>query len=149
MTSNIIIQGDSNLKAENIKKGISILGVAGNYASASLKKYQAVLKSSSTKTTFPGTGVDRSFNAYYVTVPALDFTPVWFSCSTWSSTQVCNASISYYWDMFYNVIETATGSSNPFSGKTYTFVVTLSKSGFKLPCLGPNNTTVGVLVYGY
>lgn len=31
MTSNIVITGDANLKAANIKKGITILGVAGSY----------------------------------------------------------------------------------------------------------------------
>jgi hypothetical protein len=77
LTSPVIVQGDVNLTAANIKSGVSILGVSGNlqpkqYASGS------VTSSASTQSfpyLLPNSGSGGNDPAYYVTVSGLSFTP--------------------------------------------------------------------------
>ena len=149
MTSNIIIQGDSNLKAENIKKGISILGVAGGYSG--LMKYEAYLRGSTTTMTFDTfDGNGARARAYYVEIPPLNFTPKYVYCSAYSQVDtggngVSECSNSMYWGLHYHI--TPNGGSGS-SSTHYTLTPNiLSKNGFKLPVHGSKVHT-RVLIMG-
>lgn len=139
MTSNIIIQGDSNLKAENIKKGISILGVAGSLIGGGTITDRLSIQGYKDKMVGDYTYYTIAFN--YSTTK--NIVAVWY---------YYNSRTAFDWGIAYNIqsdgrcyIQTCRQNNPMTFDNVYNSVFSVHKNGATLCCTFDGASTY----YGY